>query len=263
MTTTPMTIIGVIGGVGPQAGLDFVQKIFSNTNAKTDQEHLNCILISCSSIIPDRTGFLLHNQDGQAEDASKENNPAFGLFESARRLHMAGVRFAAIACNTAHASRIFTPFCSMVKESLPDFQIINMLETCSRYVKESLKINRLGLLATKGTHKSKVYHEYFKKDEGFFLIEPDDAEQEKIHDAIYNKDYGIKADVKKISAMAIDCINKEIFSLIERGAEAIILGCTELPLAIQSNSFPVQIIDPGLICARRLIELAAPEKLLA
>jgi aspartate racemase len=249
-----MTIIGVIGGVGPQAGLDFVQKIFANTKAKKDQDHLNCMLISCPSMIPDRTGFLLHG-------TREEENPAFGMFESARRLYMAGVRIAAVACNTAHADRIFSPFCSMVKESLPDMKIVNMLETCAAYAKES-QISRLGLLATIGTHESRVYHEYFREEDGFILIEPDSAGQKNIHEAIYNEDFGIKAQSQKISRKATDRINHEILALVERGAEAIILGCTELPLAVQSLNSSVPLIDPGLITARRLIALTEPEKLL-
>ena len=262
-----MTIIGVIGGVGPQAGLDFVQKIFSNTLAVRDQDHLNCMLISCPSIIPDRTGFLLRPSRPPGNTAEETENPALGMFESARRLYLAGVRIAAVACNTAHANRIFSPFCSMVKESLPDLRIINMLESCAAYVKESLHMKHLGLLATKGTHESRVYHEYFKQEDGFLLIEPDSDGQEKVHQAIYNEDFGIKANSQNISTEAIKIINQEIHTLIYRGAEAIILGCTELPLAMSGlplnpgNKTSVPLIDPGLVTARLLIELAAPEKL--
>ena len=252
-----MTIVGVIGGVGPQAGLDFVQKIFSNTLADKDQDHLNCMLISCPSIIPDRTGFLL---------SEGSENPALGMFECAHRLYLAGVRIAAVSCNTAHAGPIFSPFCSMAKKSLPDLRIVNMLETCAAYVKESLRISRLGLLATKGTHESRVYHEYFRKEDGFLLIEPDADGQDRIHEAIYNKNFGVKANSQEISSEAKDRIIREAGSLRAQGAEAIILGCTELPLATAAmphgpKSETLPFIDPGLVAARRLIELTAPEKL--
>ena len=250
-----LPIIGVIGGVGPYAGLDFVRKIFSNTLAKRDQDHLNCVLVSCPSIIPDRTAFLL-------EDKGEELNPAFGMFESARRLYLAGARLAAVACNTAHADRIFSPFLAMVKEALPELEIINMLETCALYVKESLSVKRLGLLATMGTYQSGVYREYFKEEDGFSLLEPDSAGQRNIHDAIYNEDFGIKAHSDGIEPRAKELITGEIQRLANRGAEAVILGCTELPLAVQSQDSPVPLIDPGLITARRLISLSAPEKLL-
>ena len=249
--------IGVIGGVGPYAGLDFVRKIFANTQASKDQEHLNCMLISCPSIIPDRTDFLL-----QGEGEGMEN-PAFGMFESARCLSLAGVRYAAVACNTAHSDRIFAPFSDMVQESLQELIIINMLETCAAFVQESLShISRLGLLATKGTYKSRVYHEYFREEEGFLLIEPEIRGQERIHEAIYSEKYGIKAHSQEIKPQARDWVSYEIYRLVDRGAEAVILGCTELPLAIQANNFAIPVIDPGLLTARRLIHLTAPEKLL-
>ena len=248
-------IIGVIGGVGPHAGLDFVQKIFANTLAKKDHDHINCVLVSFPSAISDRTGFLLRNEG---------ENPAAGMFESARSLYMAGARIAAVACNTAHSQRIFAPFCTMVKESLPDLNIINMLETCEIHIKKpsSKKITRLGLLATIGTHKTKVYHEYFKEEEGFTLIEPDSVGQENVHEAIYNEEFGIKSQSQPTTAKARELISGEIYRLIDQGAQAVILGCTELPLAVQAETFTVPMIDPGLLTARRLIELACPEKLM-
>jgi len=245
-------LIGVIGGIGPYAGLDFVRNIFDNTRAHKDQEHLDCVLVSCPSIIPDRTGFLL--------DREKTENPANGLFQSAKKLHAAGVRYAVAACNTAHAGKIFNPFCEMVRESLSGLTIINMLETCASHVRESTGIRRIGLLATLGTHRSAVYHEYFGN--GFELIEPDTGGQEKVHESIYSKEYGIKAFSQPVKPMALDNIRREISRLAERGAQAVILGCTELPLAVKAGDVSVPVIDPGLIAARALIELIAPEKLL-
>ena len=251
-------LIGVIGGIGPHAGLDFMRNIFNNTRALKDQEHLNCVLVSCPSLIPDRTEFLLGNEETL--------NPAFGLFESAKKLHAAGVNTAVVACNTAHAGRIFKPFCEMVQKSLPGLKIINMLETCASHVKKNLNPGpsggklRIGLLATLGTHKSRVYHEYF--GDGIELIEPDAAGQEKVHEANYSKEFGIKAFSHPVKALARENIMQEISRLIEKGAQAIILGCTELPLAVKPSEVSVPIIDPGLIAARALIALAAPEKLL-
>jgi len=248
--------IGIIGGVGPSAGLDFVKKIFANTVAVKDQDHLNCMLISCPSLIPDRTGYLLD------ENHKESDNPAFGMFECARRLYNAGVRVAAVSCNTAHSAPIFSPFCDMVKENLPALEIINMLETCVSYVKKSLPphIKKLGLLATKGTYKSRVYNFYFEKD-NYELVEPEPKGQERIHEAIYSEKYGIKAHSLEIKPQARDWISYEIYRLIDRGAEAVILGCTELPLAVSPQNFNIPVIDPGLVTARSLIMISSPEKL--
>jgi aspartate racemase len=264
-------LIGIIGGVGPYAGLDFVEKIFNNTRAVKDQEHVNCMLISCSSLIPDRTEFLLAENPGE--------NPARGMFLCAEALYKAGARYTAVACNTAHADRIFGPFRSMVEKALPGFTIVNMLETCAAFIKESRggsemrgnseikagstkgSYTRLGLLATKGTYKSGVYREYFKEEDGFILIEPEARGQDKIFDAIYDERFGIKSH-QPVKTQAKNTIIYEIYRLAERGAEAIILGCTELPLALKNEELPIPVIDPGLITARKLISLVAPEKLL-
>jgi aspartate racemase len=254
--TTP--IIGVIGGVGPDAGLDFVQNIFANTKAKKDQDHLNCMLMSCSSIIPDRTEYLL----GQVDV-----NPAYGMFECARTLHLARANYVVVACNTAHSDRIFSLYTAMVKESCPDLNIINMVETCAAYAKKEVLANggrtkRLGLLATLGTYKTNVYHEYFKENEGLLLLEPDSTGQARVHDAIYNEAFGIKSHSKPVTAKAQAILAEEIHRLVEQGAETIILGCSELALAGQPQNLKVDFMDPARICARRLIELVAPEKLI-
>jgi aspartate racemase len=245
-------LIGIIGGVGPYAGIDFMQKILGNTRALKDQDHLNCILISCPSIIPDRTEFLLK---GEME------NPAQGIFESAQCLHKAGAEYVVVACNTAHSPLIFQPFSCMARESLPGLTVVNMLETCAVFVKETLKHSHIGLLATKGTYKSRVYHEYFREEDGFVLMEPEERGREKIHEAIYSKQFGIKVHTQPIKTQAKNNIIYEIYRLAERGANAIILGCTELPLAVNPEDFSLPILDPGLITARKLIALTAPEKL--
>jgi aspartate racemase len=243
------SLIGVIGGVGPYAGLDFMQKIMNNTRAEKDQDHLDCVLVSCPSLIPDRTEYLLDSGNGQ--------NPAAGMFKCAQKLHAAGVRYAAVACNTAHAALIFKPFLEMAAP-LEGLQIINMLECCAAFVRE-LGIKKAGLLSTMGTHQSGVYSEYIK--DNLTLIEPEDG-QKRVHEAIYDKDFGIKAQSQPVTERAKTIIMEEINKLVQKGAEAVILGCTELPLAAGNPRFAVPIIDPALIAARKLISLAAPAKLL-
>jgi aspartate racemase len=246
-------LIGIIGGVGPYAGLDFFKKILDNTAASRDQDHVSVVLLSCPAIIPDRTEFLLENE---------AENPSFAMFECAKRLYAIGVKYAVLVCNTAHAKRIFAPFLEMVRQELPGLVIVNMLETCMRHIKQSMPAaKRIGYLATKGTYRSRVYHEYINADEGFSMLEPDAEGQERIHEAIYSKKFGIKAHSAPVHAEARNILLRETLELLERGADAVILGCTELPLAINPSDFSESVIDPGKLTARRLIELAAPEKL--
>jgi aspartate racemase len=246
-------LIGVIGGVGPYAGLDFFRNILGNTVTTRDQDHVGAVLISCPALIPDRTDYLL---DGETE------NPAVGMFECAKYLDAIGVKYTSVACNTAHSKRIFEPFTALVREKLPNLEIINMLETCARYVKHNMpNLRTIGYLATKGTYKSGVYHEYFKAEDGFSLMEPEVRGQERIHEAIYSTEFGIKAHSDPVQAKARSILLYETFKLLDRGAEAVILGCTELPLAVNPGDFLAPVFDPGKLTARALIGLAAPEKL--
>ncbi|MDR2784660.1 MAG: amino acid racemase [Treponema sp.] len=246
-------LIGVIGGVGPYAGLDFVRNVFYNTRARKDQEHLNTLLVSCPSMIPDRTKYLLDEEP---------ENPSGGLFESAKILYAAGARHAAVVCNTAHSDRIFMPFCDMVKETMPDMVIVSMLRSCADFVKKKYpEIRTLGLLATKGTYKSRVYAEYFKTTEGFTLFEPEIPGQNRIDEAIYSIDFGIKAHSDPVQVKARNILLYEGFRLLDRGAQGLILGCTELPLAMNPADFYAPVFNPGLLCARELIRLTAPSAL--
>jgi aspartate racemase len=243
-------LIGVIGGVGPYAGLDFVRNVFNNTQALKDQEHLNTLLVSCPGIIPDRTKYLLDEEP---------ENPSGGLFESAKILYAAGARHAAIVCNTAHSDRIFMPFCDMVKAAMPDMVIVNMLRSCADFVKKKYpEIKTLGLLATKGTYRSRVYGDYFKTAEGFSILEPEMPGQNRIDEAIYSVDFGIKAHSDPVQAKACNILLYEGFRLLDRGAQGLILGCTELPLAVDPTDFSVPVFNPSFLCARELIKLTAP-----
>jgi aspartate racemase len=246
-------LIGVIGGVGPYAGLDFVRGLFKNTRALTDQEHLNTLLVSCPGLIPDRTKYLLDEEPV---------NPSAGLFESAKILYAAGARHAVVVCNTAHSDRIFNPFCGMVREAMPDMLIVNMLRSCADFIKmKHPEIKTLGLLATKGTYKSRVYSEYFKADEGFSLLEPELPGQNRIAEAIYSLDFGIKAHSDPVQAKACNILLYEGFRLLDRGAQGLILGCTELPLAVDPADFSAPVFNPGFLAARELIRLTAPSSL--
>src|SRR5690554_3400281 len=91
-------MIGIAGGMGPYSGLDLLNKIFDNTLADSDQEHLDAILLSTPSIIEDRTQFLLGNV---------KVNPAFAITKILLKLERSGATVAGIPCNTAHSDIIF------------------------------------------------------------------------------------------------------------------------------------------------------------
>lgn len=245
--------IGVVGGVGPFAGIDLLGKIAVQTVAAQDQDHLTVLNWSQPSTVADRTEYLL----GNAAD-----NPAYALAEQVQQLAQMGAGVVGIPCNTAHAPRIFNLIRAELAAVDCDVLLLHMIEEVGCFLQAQLPdAKRVGLLATTGTVQVGVYSAVLQPL-GFTAVTPPPTMQtEKIHPAIYNPNYGIKA-CGTITAQARDDLLLGIETLKEAGAEAIILGCTELPLAIPETAVSgLSIIDPTLILARALIREANPAKL--
>jgi aspartate racemase len=254
LTSPVKPAIGVIGGVGPYAGLDLVRKIFDHTLARTDQDHLPVALLSLSSAIPDRTEYLLGREDV---------NPAVGIAQVALQLERMGVRVAGIPCNTAHADAIFGPLLVKLREAHSGLKILHLIgETLCFLRTEYPHAQRIGVLSTSGTYQVQLYARPLA-EAGYRVIVPTLAMQEAIvHPAIYHPRFGIKAQSNPVSVQARQWIEEAIRALRQDGAEAIILGCTELPLAItESVLHSIPMIDPATILARSLIREVAPNKL--
>ena len=245
-------MIGIVGGVGPLAGVDIVTKIIEETKASTDQEHLPVILSSQPHRIADRTAYLL---------GKTNENPAFALAQIIQELEKAGASVVAVPCNTAHSPRIF----DVVREELDKVscgvKLLHLVEETARYIVEQHGNIAVGILSTTGTRNTGLYRNVLDQN-GLTPIEPDDNWQEKIHTAIYDTTYGIKAISSPVSNRARQEILDAIAELKKAGAQAVILGCTELPLAIhEKESAGLPIIDPNRILARALIQQLNSEKL--
>jgi aspartate racemase len=223
-------IIGVLGGLGPDATVDLFKKILRNTSAKTDQEHLR-IVIDCNPKIPDRTRAIL----------SGGESPSEALKETAKNLERAGAGLIVIPCNTAHH------WIEDVRKAVK-IQVIDMLdETAQEIVSKYPSIKRVGLLASKGTIRSGLYQKRLERF-GIKIILPTDLDQESVMDVIYSVKSGNLAVKKK----AIEVSSR----LIQDGAELIIAGCTEIPLVLEKGDISVPFIDPAVILARRAIVAA-------
>lgn len=220
--------IGIIGGMGPMATADLFSKIIKNTPAKTDQEHLH-ILIDNNTSIPDRTSALLNGSE----------SPLPELIKSGNRLITAGADFLIMPCNTAHG--FFAPLQKAL--SVP---VLNMIELTMKYL-DGAGIHCAGLLATSGTIETGIYQSYAKN---INLLVPDNYGQKALMDMIYN---GIKAGIEEYDASDVQKCAED---LISKGAETLILGCTELPLAYIQYHLKFPITDPTLILARSAIEYA-------
>lgn len=246
-------MIGIVGGMGPYAGLDLAKKIFDNTRAESDREHLDVALLSLPSSIGDRTEYL---------ESKSINNPANGIVNVLIKLQDLGAAVAGIPCNTAHCEPILKVIMEQLNQRKATIKLINMIERTVAYIKNDYPdIKTVGVLATKGTYSCGVYENALKK-EGYNTIPVPLNIRQRVHDVIYNAEYGIKSIANPVHPKAIEKLFFAVDFLQNEGAELIILGCTELPLAItQSRIDKTIFVDPTNILAKSLIEETNPDKL--
>lgn len=222
--------VGIIGGMGPLATADLLQKITLHTQANSDQEHLH-VYIDSNVAIADRTQALLYG----GEDPTEE------MIKSAKRLISLGADFLLLACHTAHGfyERI------QCESSVP---ILNMIEvTRDELLRRGIRC--AGLMATDGTLRTDLYQRCFG-DCGIRLISPAGERQEVVMRLIYN---GVKAN--NLQYDAADFM-RVVESLYEEGAQTILLACTELPPAIPLYRLNFAYIDPTLELAKAAIRYA-------
>lgn len=245
-------MIGIVGGVGPLAGLDIVAKIIEETKATTDQEHLPLLLSSQPHKIADRTAYLL----GQSTE-----NPAYALAKLILELEKAGATVVAIPCNTAHAPRIFDVIREELSNAQSNVKLLHLIEETAAFIRSNFGEIPVGVLSTTGTKNTGLYPNNLMM-QGLSALEPGEELQEEVHASIYDKTYGIKATSSPVSNRARQTIIEAIAQLKKQGAKAIVLGCTELPLAIpEKENTGLPIVDPNRILARALIRELEPDKL--
>ena len=244
--------IGIVGGVGPYAGLDIQAKILANTVAVRDQDFLPVITVSRPHEIMDRTEYLL---------GATAVNPAYALADQLCQLSQIGADVAGIPCNTAHAPRIFDVVKAEIKQRECPIKLLHMIEEVGHHLRQqSPDLVKIGVLSTTGTAQSGVYFDVLEPA-GFTVLGLDDQLQDGVHRAIYDEVYGIKRNGRCLS-QAHDHLQQAINSLRQQGAQAIILGCTELPLAFtQPQVDGIPLIDPTNILARALIRAVDHTKL--
>lgn len=247
-------MIGIVGGVGPYAGVNLLENIFDNTLAKKDQDYINSLLFSLSSNIEDRTEYLL-------EHITK--NPGYDIAEIIITLESLGVTVAGIPCNTAHSSKIFSVIREELDKSGSQIELLHMIDETIDFIKTHFfHFKKIGVLSTTGTYKYKLYTNALDAN-GYESIEPSSQMQEEIvHPAIYHPKYGIKSTTRPFNPQARKNLDIAIDYLKSRGAEAVILGCTEIPLVIKTDIVKgLTVINPTKVLARALIQRVDVDKL--
>ena len=239
-------MIGILGGMGTQAGLDFCNKLAILYRGKIDQDYPLFLLYNKSNIPGRPESIGIHTGKLSGKVNNKKNKKKYlsvlkSLDKGCKLLKKSKCKFIVIPCNTAH----YWYEDLQKKINLP---IINMPKEVLKYtIKKCKKNSSIGLLATEGTLKTGVYNKFF--DKKYNLIYPNSINQKNsVNKAIKLVKMGNVKAANKIIKPSIDY-------LIKKKCKKIILGCTELPIAIFAfKSFKTIksskiFLDPNLILA--------------
>ncbi len=226
-------IVGILGGMGPAATADLYMKIIAATPATRDQDHLH-VVIWADPTVPDRSNALLHGG----------TDPIPWLLRGAKQLVAMGAAFIAVPCNTAHA------FFPAIEREITTPLIHMMDETATAVELAHPSIQRVGLLATTGAIASGLYQEWFARHHIEVMVPNDDLQERAVMGAIHR----VKAG--KAGRDTTDMLSQAAVSLVKHGAEALIAGCTELPLVFRDGDASVPVIDPTRVLAEAIVRRA-------
>lgn len=229
-----MYTVGVLGGLGPEATLDFFAKVLAKTPAHSDQEHLH-LLIDNNPQVPNRNDAI----------ARQGESPGPILARMAAGLERAGADFVVMACNAAHAfqadieAALYVPFISIIEETTAA-----TLET---------KARRVGVLAADACRQAGLYQDSFASHEveTLWLSASDQAEFMALL-------YRIKAGER--NAMLSSAMQRLAQSLCTAGAEVIVAGCTEVPLVLSGDALPCLLISSTDVLAEATVAYARKQR---
>lgn len=222
-------LIGILGGMGPAATIDFMAKVVMLTPAQHDQEHVP-LLVHGVPQIPDRSAAIKAGSDA----------PFLPMAAGIMQLERAGAEFIAIPCNTAH----------YWYDRLAQGSAVPLLHIADAVIAMMAEIappvGSLALMATRGTVAAGLYQSRFAGN-GPRLLLPDETAQISI-------DAAIAATKAGHQALARSSAEEAGRRLLDAGAERLLLACTELPLALAGSPLRARGIDPTEALARACIK---------
>ena len=231
-------IVGILGGMGPEATVDLMQRIIQLTPALDDRDHIRCI-VDNNPKVPSRIKAII---EGDGED------PGPCMAEMAGKLESWGADFLVIACNTAHY------YYDAVQQAV-HIPVINMIDLVSHHVKINFpEQNKIGILASPAVAMTGLYSKRFKKF-GIKDIWPDPDYQASLFKVI--------KEIKKgnTGSTVRDAYEKVCEHLLKKDIKTAIIACTEL--SALDSSLPINIIDAAQVLAMEIVQIAKNSKKLA
>ena len=214
-----MKTLGILGGMGPKATAVLYDLVVDHTEAGSDQEHINTVILSDTGI-PDRTAAILSGNLGPARDA---------LVSAAKKLEVSDADVIIMPCNTAHY--FIEDICDAVS-----CEVLNMIELATR---DAIKLSGkddpvIGVMATDGTLAAGVYEKEILK-QGAGYARPSEDAQRGVMSLIYDEiKAGKEADTSKF---------EKAYSDLSKNSDAVIVGCTELSVYVATHQVPSNCVD--------------------
>ena len=214
--------------MGPEATVDFMSKLISFTPGDDDQDHIR-LLVDQNPTVPNRQEALLRGGI----------SPGPVLADMARGLEAGGCDFLVMPCNTAHA------FQADIKAAI-DIPFVSIVDATLDAAKDAKCV---GIIATTGCIQAAIYQPVLES-RGMNYVLPSDAEVEELTQLSFevkggNKGDKIRADMRRLAE-----------TLVERGADLIVSGCTEFPLVLAADDIAVQLLSSTDELARKTIAIA-------
>lgn len=225
-------VIGIIGGMGPEATIDIFNRIVKYTRIHNEEDHLR-ILIDNNPKMPSRQMAILEGG----------KSPLSNLIEMAKGLQNNGADVLIMAANTPHY------YYDAIKKEI-EIPFLNMVdETVLAIKRQFVNVKKVGLLATKAILKTKLYQLALEK-ENISMITLNSLQQDTLQEAIM--EYKNTGDLDLFK----DRVTLFVEILLQEGVEVIILGCTELPLVLENKDAQPKYIDPNDIIAKAAVRFA-------
>jgi aspartate racemase len=226
-------VLGIIGGMGPEATVELMKRVIRATPIHDEEDHIR-MLVDNNPKVPSRMKALI---EGSGE------NPGPYLAQMAHKLEIAGADFLAMPCNTAHyyleeiSSAVNIPILNMVNLSI------------DAVLKDNSCIKTIGILSSTAVLKTALYEKGFK-EKGVLLINPSAVTQEEVLLAIK------KIKTGHYGPEVANRIQTAIKELIDRGAEALLIACTELSIVAEQLQTEVKLIDSLQVLSDRIVQEA-------
>ncbi|CAB1059383.1 Aspartate racemase (EC [Olavius sp. associated proteobacterium Delta 1] len=228
-------VIGILGGMGPEATVDCFAKIIENTPATYDQDHLR-VVIDSNPKVPDRTAAIIG--DGES--------PVPIMVAGCQALQRAGAEFIIIPCVSAHV------FLADVQQQI-ELPIMSIFDAVAEAItRDHPEIKKVGLLGTTGTVSGGLFQKRIALEDITTLV-PDDAMQSRIMSAIYDIKSSRPSRTRSEITDELVAAAESLIAKKPEGAQGIIAGCTEVPLALKQKHLSLPYFDAVTILVRAAI----------